>query len=105
MQRKDALKTTCKKGFPGMKTLIIVIGIMFFFLTPPAHASISPASHGQNAVPCNDSLITAGSEKLTEKKPLTMVTDETGRTYFIFQHQLAGMSWAAGHHLPWVSPF
>jgi len=105
MQRNDALKTTCKKGVPGMKTLIIVIGIMFFFLTPPAHASISPASHRQNAVLGNDSLITAGSAKLTEKKPLTMVTDETGRTFFIFQHQFAGMSWAAGYHLPCVSPF
>ncbi|MBN2299180.1 MAG: hypothetical protein JXM72_11325, partial [Deltaproteobacteria bacterium] len=66
----------------------------------PAYAAILPAACRHDAIIWTDSNTSTNATKPSEKRPLIIVTDETGRTYFIFQHQLAGMSWVASHHIP-----
>lgn len=88
-----------------MKTLILCLGFILFAFVVPVHASLLPARCMHNDIIITDNITPMNDSKPSEEKPLVIVTDETGRTYFIFSHLLAGMSWIAGYHIPHISPF
>ncbi|HHO75807.1 MAG TPA: hypothetical protein ENN05_05205 [Deltaproteobacteria bacterium] len=88
-----------------MKTILLCISFVLFVFINPAHALTMPASSIHNEIIMIETNIFTNDAKPSEKNPIIIITDETGRTYFIFQHQIAGMSEVAGYHFPYISPF
>jgi len=88
------------KGLYLMKTLLCCICFVCFVFIIPAHASISPASLRHNSlIQADDNTITS-EIKPPQKKPLIVITDGSGKTYFIFNHKIAGRSWLVNFYFP-----